>query len=159
MLRTHASEPRALASGFVKLALAALLLPLAGLAASVSIQLENGAFKVVGWQPPPEPRADWASIFTVSTGPDVPPLFGSYSIENGALTFRPRFPLSSGVTYRAVLHAGESADEFLQVPNGQQRRKTVESVQDSFGHSHHVWKEGLEDGNALIDLFDSCLFQ
>jgi hypothetical protein len=100
---------------FVKLALAALFLPLTGLAASVSIQLDDGAFKVVGWQAPPEPRAGWASIFTVSTGPDVP-LFGSYSIEKGVLTFRPRFPLSSGVTYRAVFHAGETVEAVFNGP-------------------------------------------
>ena len=105
-----------------KLALAAVLLPFAGLAASVSIQLDNGAFKVVGWQATPEPRAGWASIFTVSTGPDVPPLFGSYSIENGALTFRPRFPLASGVTYRAVFHSGGKPGETVEaVFNGPAR--------------------------------------
>jgi hypothetical protein len=92
-----------------KLALAALLLPCAGAAASVSIQLDNGAFKVVGWpgssdQAAHEPAAGWASVFSVSTGPDVPALFGSYSIENGALTFRPRFPLAPGVTYHATFH-------------------------------------------------------
>jgi hypothetical protein len=87
-----------------KLALAALLLPLAGAAASVSIQLDNGAFKVVGWQATSEPAAGWPSVFTISTGADVPPLFGSYSIENGALTFRPRFPLAAGVTYHATFH-------------------------------------------------------
>jgi hypothetical protein len=91
-----------------KLALAALLLSQTGLAASVSIQLDNGAFKVTGWTAR-EPAGGWASIFTVSTGPDVPPLFGAYSIEGGALTFRPRYPLASGVTYRAVFHAPESA--------------------------------------------------
>ena len=88
-----------------------LLTPLAA-AASVSIQLDKGAFKVAGWQATSEPAAGWASIFSVSTGPDVPALFGSYSIENGALTFRPRFPLAVGVTYHATFHAaGISAVE------------------------------------------------
>jgi hypothetical protein len=91
-----------------KLALAALLLPLAGVAASVSIQLDNGAFKVIGWQASEEPESRWSSIFAVYAGggatwADVPPVFGTYSLENGAtLTFRPRFSLASGVTYRAV---------------------------------------------------------
>jgi hypothetical protein len=92
-----------------KLALAAMLLPWAGLAAGVSIQLDNGAFKVAGWNATTEPAAGWASIFIVSTGGDVPPLFGAYSIENGALTFRPRFPLASGVTYHAVFHPPAAA--------------------------------------------------
>ena len=91
------------------LALAALLLSQVAAAASVSIQLENGAFKVVGWQATPEPAAGWASVFTISTGPDVPSLFGTYSIESGALTFHSRYPLASGVTYHAVFHAPEAA--------------------------------------------------
>ncbi len=101
-----------------KLALAALLLPCAGAAASVSIELDNGAFKVTGWRPAPEPAAGWASVFTVSTGPEVPALFGSYFIENGALTFRPRFPLASGVTYHATFHApgAESVDATFHGP-------------------------------------------
>ncbi len=67
---------------FGKLALAALLLPLAGVAASVSIQLDNGAFKVIGWQPSSEPESRWSSIFTIYAGggaawADVPPVFGA----------------------------------------------------------------------------------
>jgi hypothetical protein len=92
-----------------RLTLAALLLPCAGLAASVSIQLDNGAFKVTGWPAATEPAAGWASVFTVSTGPDLPPLFGSYAVEGGALTFHPRFPLAVGVTYHAVFHPAGSA--------------------------------------------------
>ncbi len=91
-----------------RFALAALLLSQAGVAASVSIQLDDGAFKVTGWTAP-EPAGGWASIFTVSTGPDLPPLFGAYSIEGGSLTFHPRYPLTSGVTYYAVFHPPESA--------------------------------------------------
>ena len=93
---------------FQRLALAALLLSQTAVAASVSIQLDNGAFKVTGWTER-EPAGGWASIFTVSTGPDLPPLFGAYSIEGGALTFRPRYPLASGVTYHAVFHSPGSA--------------------------------------------------
>lgn len=91
-----------------RFALAVLLLSQTGVAASVSIQLDNGAFKVTGWTAR-EPSAGWASIFTVSTGPDLPPLFGAYSIEGGALTFHPRYPLASGVTYYVVFHPPESA--------------------------------------------------
>ena len=80
-----------------KLALAALLLaPLAG-AAGVSIEYQNGVVKVTG-EIEREPSAGWASVFTVSTGPDAPPAFGSYSVESGALIFRPRFPFSPGMT-------------------------------------------------------------
>ena len=97
----------------VKLALAAMFLSQTGIAASVSIQLDNGAFKVTGWfvpgKPASEPEGGWASIFTVSTGRDQPSLFGTYSIEGGSLAFHPRYPLASGVTYYAVFHPPGSA--------------------------------------------------
>ena len=86
-----------------RFALAALLLSQTVVAASVSIQVDNGAFKVTGWTAP-EPAGGWASVFTVSTGSGLPPLFGTYSIEAGSLTFHPRYPLASGVTYHAVFH-------------------------------------------------------
>jgi hypothetical protein len=86
-----------------RLALAALLLSQTVAAASVSIQFDNGAFKVTGWTEP-EPAGGWAYVFTVSTGKDLPPVFGTYSIEGGSLTFRPRYPLATGVTYYAVFH-------------------------------------------------------
>ena len=85
-----------------KLTLAALLLASMAVAASVSIQYQDGAFKVVGIVVGSNAAApNEASAFTVTTGPGNPPLFGTYSVENGQLTFRPRFPLSSGVTYYA----------------------------------------------------------
>jgi hypothetical protein len=87
-----------------KFALAAALLPCVGGAAGVSIHLDRGAFKVIGWPATAEPAAGWVSVLAVSTGADVPPVFGSYSIENGELTFRPRFPLAAGVTYHATFH-------------------------------------------------------
>src|SRR5262249_32116647 len=92
----------------VRLALAAVLLVQTGLAASVSIQLDNGAFKVNGWTAS-EPKDGWASTFAISTGPDLPPLFGTYALESGSLTFHPRYPLASGVTYHATFHPPGSA--------------------------------------------------
>jgi hypothetical protein len=117
---------------FGKLALAALLLPLAGAAASVSIDLDNGVFKVIGWQPSSDLESRWSSIFTVYTdggaaGVDMPPIFGSYSVENGTLMFRPRFSLAAGVTYRAVFHPpGMEAIEavFAQPAQASQARRT-----------------------------------
>lgn len=91
-----------------RIALAVMLLSQTELAASVSIQLDNGAFKVTGWTAS-EPADGWASIFTVSTGPDLPPLFGGYAVEGGAVTFHPRYPLASGVTYYAVFHPANLA--------------------------------------------------
>jgi hypothetical protein len=96
-----------------KLALAALLLPLAGVAASVSIQLDNGAFKVTGYQAASEPAQGWEHLFVVTVDGQDTPLFGSYSVENGTLSFRPRFPIAPGVTYRAVF---ESTPFTLRTP-------------------------------------------
>src|SRR5262249_40392957 len=45
----------------------------------------------------------WSSVFSVYAGAgDIPAMVGSYSFERGVLVFRPRFPLSPGVQYRAV---------------------------------------------------------
>lgn len=82
---------------FGKLTLAALLLVSIAAAASVSIEYKDGVFRVVGVSVTPEE----ATGFTVTTGPGNPPLFGAYAVENGQLTFRPRYPLSPGVTYYA----------------------------------------------------------
>lgn len=75
-------------------------------AQAVSIQLDNGAFKVGGWKAPSSaPAKGWASLFVVYAGAgDVPPLLGSYSVENGELVFRPEFPITAGVHYRAMFH-------------------------------------------------------
>ena len=40
---------------------------------------------------------------------NVPPMVGSYAVENGTLVFRPAFPLAAGVVYRAVFHPPGSA--------------------------------------------------
>jgi len=75
-------------------------------AQSVSLQLDGNAFKVVGWQAPAAPPAGgWPSVFAVYAGmADVLPVLGTYVVERGTLVFRPQYPLSSGVTYRAVFH-------------------------------------------------------
>lgn len=87
--------------------LAAILL--AGIAAGASIQLESGAFKVTGIATT-APGAGWDSVFSVYAGTgDVPAMLGAYTLEGGALVFRPRFPLASGVKYRAVYRAVGSA--------------------------------------------------
>src|SRR5579862_4454477 len=103
---------------YLKLALAALLLPLMGAAAGVSIQFEGGVFKVAGWRAGAEPAGGWPSIFTIRTETDKvwseqpPILFGSYAVVDGMLTFTPRFPMVPAVTYHAVFRlAGEAPVE------------------------------------------------
>ena len=89
----------------------AALLPL--VCAAQSIRMEGGAFRVEGWQPGPEPSGGWATLFRVYAGSgDVPPIAGAYSVENGALTFRPRYPLGAGMKVRAVFDSRETAFEL-----------------------------------------------
>lgn len=73
---------------------------------AVSIQFVGNAFKVSGWKAPAAaPATGWGSIFSVyAASGDVPPLLGTYSVEQGTLVFRPSFPISAGVHYRAVFH-------------------------------------------------------
>jgi len=82
----------------------ALILGTLATAQSVSIQLDGQTFKVIGWRPPSSaPAAGWTAIFTVYAGDgDVPPLAGSYAVENGTLVFHPKYPLAAGPHYRAV---------------------------------------------------------
>jgi hypothetical protein len=42
-------------------------------------------------------------------GPDTPAMAGQYSVEAGVLTFRPQFPPAPGVTYRAIVRAGDTS--------------------------------------------------
>jgi hypothetical protein len=83
----------------------------AAFAEPVSIELNAGAFQVVGWNPPrTQPSKGWVSIFAVYVGSgDVPALLGSYGVEAGSLIFRPRFPLAPGVQYRAVFRPANGA--------------------------------------------------
>jgi hypothetical protein len=88
-----------------------LLIGMTAAAQSVSIQFAEGVFKVVGWKAPAKPPAGgWSSIFSVYAGSgNIPALIGTYSVEGGALTFRPRFPVAPGMTYRAVFQAPDGA--------------------------------------------------
>jgi hypothetical protein len=98
----------------------ALLAAALTLAASgQTIQLVDGAFRVngwnAGWKADFSNRGDWSQTFAVYAGAgDVPAMLGTYSVRGGTLIFEPRFPLSSGVVYRAVFHPpGESTLEAV----------------------------------------------
>lgn len=56
----------------------------------------------------PDQASAEASGFVVHTEGSTVPLFGTYSVENGQLTFRPRFPLSPDVTYVAGFDMGHA---------------------------------------------------
>ena len=102
------SDSAAVIMPVVRAALLVLLFALAALpSAAQTIELQDGTFRVSGWKPdrPVQPE-DLATIFSVHTGPaDTPAILGTYSIEGDVVVFRPRFPLATGVSYRAVFHA------------------------------------------------------
>jgi len=87
-----------------------LFLGMTATAQSVSIQFEGGVFRVVGWKPVAEPSTGWNSLFSVYAGAaDLPPMLGTYRVEQGTLTFHPSFPIAPGVRYRAVFRAPGAA--------------------------------------------------
>jgi hypothetical protein len=96
-------------------ALGILLLALAG--AAQTIQLDGGAFKVSGWRG--SLSSEPSAVFPVYAGSgDVPPMLGKYAVEGGVLVFRPRFPLTPGVRYRAEFHTpgGATVQAAFVVP-------------------------------------------
>jgi hypothetical protein len=80
---------------------------MAAIAQSISLQFDGTAFKVLGWTPTASTSdGGWSSVFRVYAGTgDVPPLVGTYAVEERSLVFRPRYPISAGVRYRAVFDA------------------------------------------------------
>jgi hypothetical protein len=82
----------------VSIACAALLSAGAALA-QTSIRFDGSVFRIVGWKPGNPPADGWGSLFHVAAGTseDAPPLLGTYSVEEGNLTFRPKWPLGPGL--------------------------------------------------------------
>jgi hypothetical protein len=76
-------------------------------AANISIHLDNGVFRVTGWDAVVEPTDGWASALSVyaSVLPDQP-ILGTYEVADHVVTFHPRFPIAAGVHYRAVFKSG-----------------------------------------------------
>lgn len=99
-------------------ALLTLLFTGAAAAGDISIELENGVFRVAGWVAGAEPPQGWVSVFPVYAGAsDDQPLLGSYAVVEHALTFRPRFPITAGVHYRAAFIAvGKHIDAAFEGP-------------------------------------------
>jgi len=64
---------------------------------------------------------NYQAIFSVSVvqpnASEVPQMTGDYTLEQGALVFRPKYPLQPGATYRAVFKLSrESAAQTFTVP-------------------------------------------
>jgi hypothetical protein len=76
--------------------LPAFLFPCAA-AIAASIHFEAGTFRLEGFPP----STDLAT-FQVYAGAGDTPMLGSYTLEGRTLVFQPRFPLATGVRYRAV---------------------------------------------------------
>lgn len=68
------------------------------------IRFDGTTFRLVGWKVSSQvPSQGWASVLWVYAGAgDVPPLAGTYSVENGTLVFHPSYPIAPGVHYRAM---------------------------------------------------------
>lgn len=71
---------------------------------SVRMDPARGVFLLEGWPNAARQTPEQlAAVFAVSVDiPDVPPLLGRYSVENGAVVFTPQFPIQPGVKYKAV---------------------------------------------------------
>ncbi len=85
--------------------------------ATESIQLAGDSFVVTPWRGPVPPNPP--AVFSVFAGSgDLPPMLGRYSVEHGTLVFRPRFPLTPGVRYRAVFRppAGAAIQAVFPLP-------------------------------------------
>jgi hypothetical protein len=84
-----------------------LIVALAATAQQAHVEFRNGVFRLIGWSGGPEvPASGWESVFAVYAGNADTPMLGSYAVDSGALTFKPRFPISPGVSYRAVFAGG-----------------------------------------------------
>jgi hypothetical protein len=82
----------------------AILFGTAAGAALPSIHLDGGVFRVVNWKATEEPAEGWASVFAVYAGAaGDQPMLGSYEVIDHVLTFHPRFGITAGVHYHAVL--------------------------------------------------------
>lgn len=105
---------------------AAVLLVNMAAAQSVSIQLNNGVFRVTGWSVPAKPPANgWLSVLAIYAGEgDVPPVLGRHQVENGSLVFRPQFPLAPGVRYRAVFRPPDGRAAIERTFDGPSRSTT-----------------------------------
>jgi hypothetical protein len=105
-----------------------------GLGAAILQQLRQSK-----WDPP-----QWQRLLAVYAEPGggtvdlgLPPMLGGYILESGLLRFEPRFPLESGIRYRAVLRpaqlpegsepASEPITAIFQLPQRQSNPTTIVS--------------------------------
>src|SRR5277367_4127374 len=85
---------------------AILLAGMAAFAQNRRVEFKDGEFLLEGLQLSEAPASGWESLLSVYADKSDTPMLGTWAIENGALAFRPRFPLADGVSYRAVYPGG-----------------------------------------------------
>jgi len=88
-------------------------------AQTASIQFDGTVFRIEGWKAGVEPASGWASVLAVRVdAADAPSMLGSYSVAEGTLAFRPRFPLADGVNYwaEAALPDGRKLAAAVALP-------------------------------------------
>jgi hypothetical protein len=145
--RTALISGTALISVGIRAVVTAFLLLSAGnaVAQTVSIQLENGAFRVTGWNAPKPPAGkDWPAVFAVYTGAgDSPALLGNYTVEAGVLVFRPRYPFAAGMKYRAVFHPPDGGASVEKIFDGPPRAVNAEAWVDGIYPSADVLPSNL----------------
>ena len=81
----------------------------------------------------PEFAAKWLTFATVDEkGKAGPAMFGTYTVRNNRLTFKPRFPLSPGVRYRATLKIGRKTfTAEYRVPRSKTKPPAVQQIYPS----------------------------
>ncbi len=105
--------PRVLPAIFLAGALA-LAAPAAAEAPTIRLDADAGAVEAAGLDPEllagldALTAEDWRAVFAVYTGTQppadgTPAVAGSWTVEGGAVRFRPRFPLVAGLAYTARL--------------------------------------------------------
>jgi len=99
------------------------LVGVAAFAQDTHVEFKSGVFTLVGWQGKigdEPPAAGWDSVLAVYAAGADTPMLGKYSVENGlqgkTLGFQPRFPLTAGVTYRAVFPGGSLVVDAAPTP-------------------------------------------
>ena len=118
-----------------------LLLGMAAAAQSISVEFQNGVFRVSGWQAPSvAPARGWASVFLVYAGSgDIPPLLGSYAVEAGTLVFHPAYPGAPGVHYRAVFQSPSGGPPIEKTFDGPSRPANPVARVEHVYPSGDVW--------------------
>jgi hypothetical protein len=67
------------------------------------LEFKDGVFRLLNWKGSGEAPESVLSVYAADA---QTPMLGSYSHEGDTLVFRPRFPLTRGVAYRAVYPGG-----------------------------------------------------